>query len=133
MKEMFYNNSISSILYDFIDNNVIIIPCGAESPFEHINVLNELLADYNSSSNLDIYFDFCLLNGITEFRLLKIRYNSSKGLNVLEKETITEKEMPPEIKLLCNKFYKRNTKKIIKKSLLNDYEKGILTQNIAFA
>ena len=52
MKEVFYKNSISSFLYDYKDNNVIIIPRGAESPFEHLDIIYSILNDINKSHSL---------------------------------------------------------------------------------
>ena len=49
MKEVIYNNSISSFLYDYTGNNVIIIPRGAESPFEHLDIIYSTLDNINKS------------------------------------------------------------------------------------
>lgn len=132
MKEVIYNNSISSFLYDYVGNNVIIIPRGVESPFEHIDVLYQILDNINAKHDLNVYFDFCLLNGSLEQRFLKIVYSNNKFF-IYSRQIISENSIPSEIKVLCNNYYKTNSKKIIDKSFLTDIEKMSLLQNIAFA
>lgn len=131
MKEVIYNNSISSFLYDYIGNNVIIIPCGAESPFEHIDILYQILDNINTKQDLNVYFDFCLLNGSLKQRFLKIVYSNSK-FSIYSRQIVSKNSIPSEIKVLCNNYYKTNSKKIIDKSLLTDIEKMSLLKNIAF-
>lgn len=132
MKEVIYNNSISSFLYDYVGNNVIIIPRGTESPFEHVNLLYQILDNINTKQDLNVYFDFCLLNGSLEQRFLKIVYSNNK-FSIYSRQIISENSIPSEIKVLCNNYYKTNSKKIIDKSFLTDIEKMSLLQNIAFA
>ncbi len=132
MKEVIYNNSISSFLYDYVGNNVIIIPRGAESPFEHMDVLYQILDNINAKHDLNVYFDFCLLNGSLGQRFLKIVYSNNK-FSIYSRQIISENSIPSEIKVLCNNYYKTNSKKIIDKSFLTDIEKMSLLQNIAFA
>lgn len=132
MKEVIYNNSISSFLYDYVGNNVIIIPRGAESPFEHVNLLYQILDNINTKQDLNVYFDFCLLNGSLEQRFLKIVYSNNK-FSMYSKQIVSENSIPSEIKVLYNNYYKTNSKKIIDKSFLTDIEKMSLLQNIAFA
>lgn len=132
MKEVIYDNSISSFLYDYIGNNVIIIPQGAESPFVHIDILYKILDNINSKQDLNVYFDFCLLNGSYEQRFLKIVYSNSK-FSIYSRQIISGNSIPSEIKVLCNDYYRANSKKIIDKSFLTDIEKMSLLQNIAFA
>lgn len=132
MKEVIYDNSISSFLYDYTGNNVIIIPCGAESPFEHINLLYQILDNINAKQDLNVYFDFCLLNGSFEQRFLKIVYSNNK-FSLYSRQVISENSIPSEIKALCNNYYKANSKKIIDKSFLTDIEKVSLLQNVVFA
>lgn len=131
MKEVFYINSISSFLYDYKDNNVIIIPRGAESPFEHLNIVYSTLSNINKST-LNVYFDFCLLNGISDNRFIKIQYNHQK-FALKSKEIITEKDIPQVIKEKCNKYFKVHSKKIIDKTFLTDIEKILLQKCISFA
>lgn len=131
MKEVIYNNSISSFLYDYIGNNVIIIPRGAESPFEHLDIIYSTLDNINKST-LYVYFDFCLLNGSLEQRFLKIVYSNNKFI-LHSKQMISMSSIPNEIKVLCNNYYKINSKKIVDKSFLTDIEKMSLLQNIVFA
>lgn len=131
MKEVIYNNSISSFLYDYIGNNVIIIPRGAESPFEHLNIVYSTLSNINKST-LNVYFDFCLLNGISDNRFIKIQYNNHK-FALKSKEIITEKNIPQVIKEKCNKYFKAHSKKMIDKTFLTDIEKILLQKCISFA
>ena len=131
MKEIFYENSISSFLYDYKDNNVIIIPRGAESPFEHLDVVYSILSNINKIS-LNVYFDFCLLNGISDSRFIRIQYNNSK-FSVKTKEVITEKDIPQAIKEKCNKYFKTHSKNMIDKTFLTDIEKILLQKCISFA
>lgn len=132
MKEVIYDNSISSFLYDYTGNDVIIIPRGAESPFEHINLLYQILDNINAKQDLNVYFDFCLLNGSFEQRFLKIVYSNNK-FSLYSRQVISENSIPSEIKALCNNYYKANSKKIIDKSFLTDIEKVSLLQNVVFA
>lgn len=131
MKEIFYENSISSFLYDYKDNNVIIIPRGAESPFEYLDIVYSILSNINKSS-LNVYFDFCLLNGISDSRFIRIQYNNRK-FNVKTKEVITEKDIHQVIKEKCNKYFKTHSKKMIDKTFLTDIEKILLQKCISFA
>lgn len=131
MKEVIYNNSISSFLYDYIGNNVIIIPRGAESPFEHLNIVYSTLSNINKST-LNVYFDFCLLNGISDNRFIKIQYNNHK-FALKSKEIITEKNIPQVIKEKCNKYFRAHSKKMIDKTFLTDIEKILLQKCISFA
>lgn len=131
MKEIFYKNTISSFLYDYIDNNVIIIPRGAESPFEHLNIIYSTLSNINKST-LNVYFDFCLLNGISDNRFIKMQYSNQK-FTLKSKEIITEKDIPQVIKEKCNKYFKTNSKKMIDKTFLTDIEKILLQKCISFA
>ena len=131
MKEVIYNNSISSFLYDYTGNNVIIIPRGAESPFEHLDIIYSTLDNINKST-LYVYFDFCLLNGSLEQRFLKIVYSNNKFI-LHSKQMISMSSRPNEIKVLCNNYYKINSKKIVDKSFLTDIEKMSLLQNMVFA
>lgn len=131
MKEIFYENSISSFLYDYKDNNVIIIPRGAESPFEHLDVVYSILSNINKSS-LNVYFDFCLLNGISDSRFIRIQYNNRK-FSIKTKEVITEKDIPQAIKEKCNKYFKTHSKNMIDKTFLTDIEKILLQKCISFA
>lgn len=131
MKEVFYKNSISSFLYDYKDNNVIIIPRGAESPFEHLDIIYSILNDINKSQ-LNVYFDFCLLNGISDSRFIKIQYNNQK-FSIKTRLVITEKEIPQIIKETCNKYFKTHSKRMIDKTFLTDIEKVLLQKNISFA
>ncbi len=132
MKEVFYNNSISSFLYDYIGNNVIIIPRGVESPFLHLDIIYQTLHNIQSRNDLNVYFDFCLLNGFSKPRFLKIIYSINK-FSLSSKQTIEKNLIPEEIKKICNNYYKLNSKKIIDKSFLTDIEKISLLQNITFA
>lgn len=131
MKEIFYEKSISSFLYDYKDNDVIIIPRGAESPFEHLDVVYSILSNINKSQ-LNVCFDFCLLNGISDSRFIRIQYNNQK-FSVKTKEVITEKDIPQVIKEKCNKYFKTHSKKMIDKSFLTDIEKMSLQKCISFA
>ena len=132
MKEVIYDNSISSFLYDYTGNNVIIIPRGAESPFEHINLLYQILDNINAKQDLNVYFDFCLLNGISDNRFIKIQYINKK-FSLKSKKNITVKDIPQSIKEKCNKYFKQHSKKIINTSFLTDIEKVLLQKDIIFA
>lgn len=131
MKEIFYDNSISSFIYDFIDNDVIIIPRGAESPFEHLDVIYSILSNMNKNQ-MNVYFDFCLLNGISDNRFIKIQYINKK-FSLKSKKNITVKDIPQSIKEKCNKYFKQHSKKIINTSFLTDIEKVLLQKDIIFA
>lgn len=131
MKEIFYEKSISSFLYDYKDNNVIIIPRGAESPFEHLDIVYSILSNINKIS-LNVYFDFCLLNGISDSRFIRIQYNNRK-FSVKTKEVITEKDIPQAIKEKCNKYFKTHSKNMIDKTFLTDIEKILLQKCISLA
>ena len=131
MKEIFYKKSISSFLFDYNDNDVIIIPRGAESPFEHLDVIYQTLNNINRTI-LNVYFDFCLINGISSERFIKMQYKNQK-FSIKDKEIVTEKDIPQPIKEKCNSYYKVYSKKMIDKTFLTDIEKVLLKECISFA
>lgn len=124
MKEVFYNNSISSFLYSYIDNNVVIIPCGSESPFEHLNFINEVLSGICKGENLNIYFDFCLLNGFSDKRFLLVQYWDNK-LDISSRRFISKNSIPKKIKAVYDEYFKINSE--------DEVEKLTLLKNIKFA
>lgn len=130
MKQCKYENSISSFYYDSMDSDVIIISQGSESPFEHLDYVYNVL-DTLTKKKLNVFIDNCLINGISENRIIYLSYNNNK-FDLKSKHYINEKTLPLTIQNKYKNFYKINYKNLIKKSFLTDIEKKELKNHFLY-
>lgn len=124
MKEYYYNNSISSFFIDYYKNSIIIIPCGAESPFEHLNMINSAICNLPICGDISVYFDFTLINGLSDNRYMVMNYSRIKRkLDIINNKKIKFNELPETIKEIISKFYNTNASQRLDKSVLTNFEK----------
>lgn len=134
MKEISYNkNSISAFYIDLIEDKIIIVSKGNESPFEYLSFLNNALIEYSRFFNTDfkVYIDLLSYTGNTFSRFIETDFLFRKQrIDILNCNYLSEEVLPKSVKKYLKNFHNYRLVEILSGSTLTDNEKRELV-NIA--
>jgi hypothetical protein len=132
MNKVIYSDNYSSYFYfQQIENFLLIISIGADSPFEFVGVLLDEIHKYtkqNNQSDIEIYFDLLSCVGNNENRFSKLSYNKNIPSSFIYNiERIDIDDLPDTVLKELKNFYSKHLSEALLYSILSNKEKSTLS------